>query len=851
MKKLLVSLLCVVMVVCFMPAMAWADDDIGAQADTAWGSNYDTVTEFTISNEAELRAFAAMVNEGKNFSGKTVKLANDITMSSENWVPIGSINWTDSSDADSGDNFFAGIFDGQKHVISGISTAYGRTDEEPLYDAAGLFGVVSGTVKDVSVVNLSLIGAYDYIGGIAGTLIDGAVISGCSVQGSISGAVYTGTAEGSGEFFGSQLGGIVGRIELSTTNATVKIEDCINEADVEGSSEVGGIVGEIKLYTSNATVKIEDCINEADVKGSTNVGGIVGDAGGNNGIKNITVQTCVNKGSIQGDGLMGGVAGDATGTLISDCANEGSVTGGNGSSSDKKGVGGIVGDTVNTEIKNCRNTADVCGTYQMWVGGIAGRLYSGSSVSDSSNTGDVQGKTKVGGVVGYGCSDSLKNYDVSDCENAGSVTGDENVGGIVGEAQGSPQQSVTPKVENCTNSGAISGTKAVGGIVGNHNADYRIGTSSVQEAAVVTGCVNTGAVPEGSGAIVGVNNSPDDQAGVVQNNFWAVDSVGSQVSAVASGAGSSSDADAVKNNSSYSADGTLTTTVTDEKGNDITTIAGAVENLLGGSNNASDVLKATASFDQNGHGDVVSSTTVVIGGTVTLPTLSKVGNWTFTGWTAGGKTYNGGDSVTLTADTTFTAQWRDDTPYIPSATSVQKPTVETSEGVTASLNSTGTTASITVADGYELVDVTVNGVSKGAVTTLTGLKTGDKVVITAKKTEEPPVVDDAALIESVKNTRLVARSMYAKAPSGKKSIKVYWFNKDGSALNFDGYEVYRSLKKDSGYGTKPIFKTTKARYYNTAIKKGTKYYYKVRAYKVINGEKVYTQYSLKAWRTAK
>ena len=179
----------------------------------------------------------------------------------------------------------------------------------------------------------------------------------------------------------------------------------------------------------------------------------------------------------------------------------------------------------------------------------------------------------------------------------------------------------------------------------------------------------------------------------------------------------------------------------------------------------------------------------------------------------------------------------------------QKPVIETSEGVTASLNSTGTTASITVADGYELADVTVNGVSKGAVTTLTGLKTGDKVVITAKKITSAD--DNAALIEAVKNTRLVARSMYAKAPSGKKSIKVYWFNKDGSELNFDGYEVYRSLKKDSGYGTKPIFKTTKARYYNTAIKKGTKYYYKVRAYKVINGEKVYTQYSLKAWRTAK
>ena len=834
MKKLLVSLLCVVMVVCFMPAMAWADDDIGAQAGTAWGSDYDTTNEFTISTEAELRAFADMVNGGKDFSGKTVSLANSITLSSENWKTIGGKK----------DRPFAGTFEGNNNTISGLTLAL--TSKEIAQSLgityAGLFGTVTGTVKNVKLENIS-ISSLSTVGGIA-AILSGGTIKNCSVSGSIT---VTQNPRGT---YSAIAGGIVGKIDLSASNATVKIEDCINEADIEGSSEVGGIVGQIKLYTSNATVKIEDCINEADVKGSTNVGGIVGNAGGNNSIKTVTVQNCVNKGSIQGDGLMGGVVGDATGTLISDCANEGSVTGGNGSSSDKKGVGGIVGDTVNTEIQNCRNTADVCGTYQMWVGGIAGRLYSGSSASYSSNTGDVQGKTKVGGVVGYGCSDSLKNYDVSDCENAGSVTGDGNVGGIVGEAQGSPKQNVTPKVENCTNSGAISGTNAVGGIVGNHNADYRIGTSSVQEAAVVTGCVNTGAVPEGSGAIVGVNNSPDDQAGVVQNNFWP-ESIGANAIGSSSGTGDSEDTDAVKNNSSYSADGTLTTTVTDKEGNEITTIAGAVENLLGGSDNASDVLKATASFDQNGHGDAVSSTTVVIGGTVTLPTLLKDGNWTFTGWTAGGKTYNGGDSVTLTADTTFTAQWRDDTPYIPSAPSVQKPVIETSEGVTASLNSTGTTASITVADGYELIEVTVNGVSKGAVTTLTGLKTGDKVVITAKKTEEPPVVDDTALIEAVKNTRLVARSMYAKAPSGKKSIKVYWFNKDGSELNFDGYEVYRSLKKDSGYGTKPIFKTTKARYYNTAIKKGTKYYYKVRAYKVINGEKTYTRYSLKAWRTAK
>ena len=106
------------------------------------------------------------------------------------------------------------------------------------------------------------------------------------------------------------------------------------------------------------------------------------------------------------------------------------------------------------------------------------------------------------------------------------------------------------------------------------------------------------------------------------------------------------------------------------------------------------------------------------------------------------------------------------------------------------------------------------------------------------------------MIEAVKNTKLVARTEMSKA-KGKKAVKVYWYAKDGSELNFDGYEVHRSLKRYSGFGTAPFFKTANEKYYNTAIKKGTKYYYKVRAYKVIDGEKVYTDWSTKAWRTVK
>lgn len=184
--------------------------------------------------------------------------------------------------------------------------------------------------------------------------------------------------------------------------------------------------------------------------------------------------------------------------------------------------------------------------------------------------------------------------------------------------------------------------------------------------------------------------------------------------------------------------------------------------------------------------------------------------------------------------------------YIPSVPSVQSPTVTASEGVTTALSSDGTKVTITVADGYELVDVTVNGVSKGTVTTLTGLKTGDKIVVTAQKKAD----NNAALIEAVKNTRLIARSAMSAA-KGKKAVKVYWYAEDGSDVDFDGYEVYRSLKRYSGFGKSPFFETANEKYYNTAIKKGTKYYYKVRAYKVIDGEKIYTDWSTKAWRTVK
>ena len=58
--------------------------------------------------------------------------------------------------------------------------------------------------------------------------------------------------------------------------------------------------------------------------------------------------------------------------------------------------------------------------------------------------------------------------------------------------------------------------------------------------------------------------------------------------------------------------------------------------------------------------------TIVTDGTVTMPAIRKSG-YAFLGWVSGGKTYLAGETVTITADTTFTASWvrHPDTEYVP------------------------------------------------------------------------------------------------------------------------------------------------------------------------------------------
>lgn len=188
---------------------------------------------------------------------------------------------------------------------------------------------------------------------------------------------------------------------------------------------------------------------------------------------------------------------------------------------------------------------------------------------------------------------------------------------------------------------------------------------------------------------------------------------------------------------------------------------------------------------------------------------------------------------------------------------IQKPTIITDDGADATLNYYGDKLTIKAKDGYDLADVLLNGVSKGKVTEVTGLRTGDKVEVkTAKKQEEPQKPTKEEIIAGINGSRLVARSRLITLDNGKKAIRITWYDKAGMEVNFDGVEVYRSVKKNKGYGKKAFYETKDGQYegyyINTKnLKKGTRYYYKVRGYVVLDGQKYFTEYSYKAFRTVK
>lgn len=157
--------------------------------------------------------------------------------------------------------------------------------------------------------------------------------------------------------------------------------------------------------------------------------------------------------------------------------------------------------------------------------------------------------------------------------------------------------------------------------------------------------------------------------------------------------------------------------------------------------------------------------------------------------------------------------------------------------------------SIGAISGCYIQEVIVNGVSKGPID-VWNVSEGDVIKVIFAKTDNE-TSEEANRAAKLK-TGVQATQIIANTSTAKKGVRITWTKSKGYKMDY--YQVFRSLKKSSGFGTKAFYETksgnTKS-YTNTkSVKKGQRYYYKVRGVRVINGKKVYSKWSNKVSRIA-
>ena len=140
------SLLCILSLLLFaaviMTSAVYAAENAsvwqGGVSESLAGEGTET-DPYLIATGDDLACFSKLVAAGDTFSGKYVKLVSDIDMGGAAFYPIG---YDETASYVECDRAFSGTFDGDGHYVEVSIHSEGT---------AGLFGVVSGTVKNVKV----------------------------------------------------------------------------------------------------------------------------------------------------------------------------------------------------------------------------------------------------------------------------------------------------------------------------------------------------------------------------------------------------------------------------------------------------------------------------------------------------------------------------------------------------------------------------------------------------------------------------------------------------------------------------------------------------------------------------
>ncbi|MBR4099949.1 MAG: leucine-rich repeat protein [Clostridia bacterium] len=484
MKKIITLILSVLLIIEMLPISAFALESVdftnimskwdGSIASGFAKGSGTEIDPYIISTGSELAYLAKEVNNGRNFEGEYIFLANDIDLQNKPWTPIGKVTSYDiyaSVDLTKDRCVaFSGTFEGNCHTIYNVS--FGNNYP---YFYMGLFAVSFGTIQNLYVENLDVVypksnynptsfTEHHYYAGIVTFQIGGTIYN-CHYSGNVdscfsacSGIVYSAkdsivkncTSSGSITYDGAEPEYYAYCSGIVTICSSSKLENCINYMKLNLVNYVKG--GGIS-YQAKGDPEYYNCVNYGDITSDKrDISGIVVIAGG------IKLNNCKNYGNIMiyseknttagaggiivsmssGEilncsnyGDIHAVGSDAAGILtcphssdtiinIENCFNKGNIT------TEKYFAGGIVawGWLDNTTIKNCYNTGTITGINPEYsystCGGISGaNSGSGAKILFCYNTGTISSKARTAAIC-YGSSGY--EYDVDFCYYLDNIT---------------------------------------------------------------------------------------------------------------------------------------------------------------------------------------------------------------------------------------------------------------------------------------------------------------------------------------------------------------------------------------------------------------------------------------------
>lgn len=227
--------------------------------------------------------------------------------------------------------------------------------------------------------NYGDIAARQYAGGIGGRLDGALTFDSCANHGTI---------------YASQryAGGLAAQFNGSPSGYS-HMNDSHNEGEVRcGGDYAGGAVGFASGHTT-----LQRCFNSASVTHTGNVGSYIG---GICGMSFGRIQYSGNNGAINAPGCygVGGLAGTVEdGFRAFNCYNVGPVTATTAPRRGKRGIaGGLTADATDAYFMLCYNLGAV--KAESAVGGLAGILHSGTTITASYNAGSITGTTSGSGA---------------------------------------------------------------------------------------------------------------------------------------------------------------------------------------------------------------------------------------------------------------------------------------------------------------------------------------------------------------------------------------------------------------------------------------------------------------------